>query len=293
MTPGPHPAPDEGTPSPTSEGGEGSCSFKPELRRRMTQILVGQASRLSGRASRPRTRMFEGETPAPLPARFISVVIPALNEAVALPETVRRARASAEVSEIIVVDGGSTDGTPRLATELGCRVFPSPRGRGAQMRLGAAQATGDVILLLHADTHLPPHAGRAILHALRDPTTVGGGFWKVFDQPRWFMRGSRLRCWLRLVLGGRILGDQGIFLRRDVLEKIGGIPDWPLMEEYELCRRLRSVGRLALADATVVTSARRFRELGGLRTYLRMGWVTLRFWMGATPEKLRRLYERK
>ena len=161
------------------------------------------------------------------------------------------------------------------------------------MRLGAAQATGDVILLLHADTHLPPHAGRAILDALSDPMTVGGGFWKVFDQPRWFMRGSRARCWLRLVLGGRILGDQGIFLRRDVLDRIDDVPDWPLMEEYELCRRLRRIGRLVLAPATVVTSARRFRERGGVRTYLRMGWVTLRFWLGATPEELRRLYERK
>ena len=234
-----------------------------------------------------------GATPAASWPRSISVVTPTLNEAAALPETIRRVRACAEVSEIIVVDGGSTDDTARIAQELGCRVFPSPPGRGAQMRLGAAQATGDVILLLHADTHLPPHAGRAMLHALRDPATVGGGFWKVFDQPRWFMRGSRARCWLRLVFAGRILGDQGIFLRRDVLDRIDGVPDWPLMEEYELCRRLRAVGRLTLASATVVTSARRFREQGGLRTYLRMGWVTLRFWMGATPEELRRLYERK
>ena len=225
--------------------------------------------------------------------RSISVIIPTLNETAALPETVRLARLSAEVSEIIVVDGGSTDDTARLASELGCRVLRSPPGRGSQMRVGAAQATGQVILLLHADTHLPLHAGCAILDALRDPATVGGGFWKVFDQPRWFMRGSRMRCWLRLVLGRRILGDQGIFLRRDVLERIGGIPDWPLMEEYELCRRLRTVGRLTLAAATVVTSARRFRERGGLRTYLRMAWVTLRFWMGATPEELRRLYERR
>jgi len=212
---------------------------------------------------------------------------------VALPETIRCVRACAEVSEIIVVDGGSTDGTPRRAEELGCRVLPSPPGRGAQMRLGAAQATGDVILLLHADTHLPPNAGRALLDTLRDPSVVGGGFWKVFDQPRWFMRGSRMRCWLRLNFSGRILGDQGIFLRRDVLDRINGVPDWPLMEEYELCRRLRTVGRLTLAAATVVTSARRFRERGGFRTYLRMGWVALRYWMGATPEELRRLYERK
>ena len=253
MTPGPHPEPDEGTPSPP----------------------FGMEERAGERR------------------RSISVVIPTLNEAAALPETIRSVRACAEVSQILVVDGGSTDDTARIARELGCRVLPSARGRGAQMRLGAAEATSDVVLLLHADTHLPPHAGRAILHALSDPATVGGGFWKVFDQPRWFMRGSRARCWLRLVLGGRILGDQGIFFRRDVLDRIDGVPDWPLMEEYELCRRLRAVGRLKLAAATVMTSARRFREHGGLRTYLRMGWITVRFWMGAAPEELRRLYERK
>ena len=284
MTPGPHPAPDDPTPSPPF-----GMEERAGERRRSGRSRVSTSSP----SPQPSPRSFLAGRGGSAPPRSISVVIPALNEAVALPETIRRVRACAEVSEIIVVDGGSTDDTARIAGELGCIILTSPPGRGAQMRLGAAQATGDVILLLHADTHLPSHAGHAILQALRDPTTAGGGFWKVFDQPRWFMRGSRARCWLRLVLGGRILGDQGIFLRRDVLDRIDGVPDWPLMEEYELCRRLRAVGRLTLAAATVVTSARRFHERGGLRTYLRMGWVTLRFWMGATPEELRRLYERK
>ena len=286
------PEPDRQTPSPPPEGGEGrgeeALSFKSNPLTRPPGTLSPAEVERAGVRGRSGSRVGGSA-----PARSISVVIPTLNEAAALPETIRCARACAEVSEIIVVDGGSTDDTVRLAVDLGCRVFPSPPGRGAQMRLGATEAKGNVVLLLHADTHLPPHAGRAILDALRDPATVGGGFWKVFDQPRWFMRGSRARCWLRLVLGGRILGDQAIFLRRDVLERIDGVPDWPLMEEYELCRRLRTVGRLKLAAATVVTSARRFREHGGFRTYLRMGWVTLRFWMGATPEELRRLYEGK
>jgi rSAM/selenodomain-associated transferase 2 len=283
MTPGPHAEPDDQTPSPPF-----GMEERAGERRRSPSSRVSK----SNPSPQPSPRSFLAGRGSHAP-RSISVVIPVLNEATALPETIRRAGACPEVCEIIVVDGGSTDGTPGLAEQLGCRVFASPPGRGAQMRLGAEQAAGDVVLLLHADTHLPPHAGRAILDALSDPTTVGGGFWKVFDQPRWFMRGSRARCWLRLVLGGRILGDQGIFLRRDVLGRIDGVPDWPLMEEYELCRRLRRIGRLALAPATVVTSARRFRERGGWRTYLLMAWVTLRFHLGAKPEDLRRLYERK
>lgn len=222
----------------------------------------------------------------------VSIVVPVLNEAAALPETIRRAQANASVREILVVDGGSRDATRAIAAELGCRLLASPPGRGGQMRLGASAAQGNVVMFLHADTWLPPGATRAALHCLRDETVVAGGFWKVFDRPRWFMRGSRLRCWLRLVLGRRILGDQTIFVRRAVLERIGGMPDLPLMEEWELCRRLRRVGRLVLADATVVTSARRFAVRGAGRTYLRMGWVTLLYRCGMSPEKLRRIYER-
>ena len=161
------------------------------------------------------------------------------------------------------------------------------------MRLGAAGATGDVVLLLHADTWLPPHAGRAALDCLQRPGVVAGGFWKSFRDAPWLMRGSRLRCGIRLWLSGRVLGDQAMFVRRDVLERIGGVPDVPLMEEFELCRRLRQIGRLALADATVTTSPRRFLERGIIRTYMRMWHVTLRSWLGTPPEELRRIYDRR
>jgi rSAM/selenodomain-associated transferase 2 len=227
-----------------------------------------------------------------LPLQTISVVIPTLNEETSLSETVRHARTNPEVCEIIVVDGGSQDDTRTVAERLGCRVLESPPGRGRQMRLGASGARGDLVLLLHADTWLPPEAGRAALNCLRDPSVVAGGFWKSFRDGSWLMRGSRFRCGLRMWLGRRALGDQGIFVRRDVLERIGGVPDMPLMEELELCRRLRSVGRLALANATVTTSARRFRQRGVLRTYWRMWSVTIRYWLGASPEDLRKLYEK-
>ena len=226
------------------------------------------------------------------PLQTISVIIPTLNEAESLPETVRRAQVNPEVCDIIVVDGGSQDNTKDVAERLGCRVLESPPGRGGQMRLGAAQARGDVVLLLHADTWLPSDAGRAALDCLRDPSVVAGGFWKTFRNPSWLMRGSRFRCGLRLWFGRRILGDQGMFIRRDVLERIGGVPDMPLMEEFELCRRLCKAGRLALADATVTTSARRFKKLGVMRTYFRMWSVMIRYRLGASPKELRSLYDK-
>src|SRR5439155_17264941 len=121
------------------------------------------------------------------PPQTISVVIPTLDEARELPETIRRVQANSEVREIIVVDGGSKDGTVAVAAQLGCRVLISPPGRGGQMRLGAAQAGGDVVLLLHADTWLPANGGRAILDCLGDESVVAGGFWKVFRDAPWVL----------------------------------------------------------------------------------------------------------
>jgi rSAM/selenodomain-associated transferase 2 len=227
----------------------------------------------------------------PLP-RTISVVIPTLNEAESLPETVSRARALSAVIEVIVVDADSADATVAVGERLGCQVLRGPRSRGAQLRLGAARARGDVIMLLHADTWVPVEADRALLNCLRDRLVVAGGFWKVFREKQLLMAGSRFRCALRLLLFGRILGDQVMFVRRAALESIGGVPDVPLMEEFELCRRLRPLGRLALASATVTTSARRFAKLGVLRTYLRMWHVTFRYYLGASLRELRKLYER-
>jgi rSAM/selenodomain-associated transferase 2 len=225
--------------------------------------------------------------------RTLSVVIPTLNEAEALPETLARVRQVAEVIEIIVVDGGSNDGTPELAAKLGCHVLTSSPCRGGQLRAGAAMARGDVILLLHADTWLPPEAGQAVLNCLRDPVVMAGGFWKVFRENNLHMAGSRLRCAMRLYLFGNVMGDQTIFIRREALDAIGGIPDLPLFEELELGRRVRTIGRMALACATVTTSARRFARQGALRTYWRMAQVTIGYHLGAPAHKLARIYDKE
>jgi len=226
-----------------------------------------------------------------LPAT-LSVVIPTLNEAEAMPETVAHARKAPEVLEIIVVDGASDDDTVRVAHELGCRVFQTQRGRGGQLAMGARQARGDVVVLLHADTWIPPEAGKAVLNCLRDPRVSGGGFWKIFRDKSILMIGSRFRCGLRLGLFGRVMGDQVMFVRREALEAIGGVPNVPLMEDFDLCRRLRKHGSLALASAMVTTSSRRFIKQGVVRTYWRMWHVTARYYLGAPADKLQALYER-
>jgi rSAM/selenodomain-associated transferase 2 len=226
-------------------------------------------------------------------ARRISVVIPTLNEAAELPETLRRLELVPEAKEIIIADGGSRDGTVKLAEAAGCVVVNCGSGRGGQMRAGAERATAEAILFLHADTWVPTEAGQALLVCLARPRVVAGGFYKVFrDPPSWLVRGSRFKCWWRRLLARRVMADQGIFLRRETLARIGGVPDVPLMEEFELCRRLRPLGRIALADATVETSARKFRKLGVLRTYALMWRVTLGYYRGVPLAELRRLYER-
>jgi rSAM/selenodomain-associated transferase 2 len=241
-------------------------------------LLLRERRLRSGRPARPG-----------IPA--LSVVIPTLNEAEALPETLRHVLAVPEITEVIVVDGGSSDATVETALERGCRVVRAPRGRGVQLRAGAEAARGSVLLFLHADTWLAPGAGEAVYRCLRDPLVVGGGFWKRFRGAPWWMRGSRFRCWLRLWWAGRVLGDQALFVRRDALTAVGGVPDQPLMEEIELCRRLRGVGRLALAGAPVSTSIRRFRKHGYLRTYWLMWRVSRAYRKGVPPEDLARLYE--
>ena len=228
----------------------------------------------------------------PLP-ETISVVIPTLNEAFSIPQTLSAVQRIPQVIEVLIADGGSHDGTQEIARLSGATVVESEPGRGTQMRAAARQARGDVVWLLHADTAVEEDAGRKLLNTFRDSGVVGGAFWKVFDEAPLWMRGSRFRCLVRCLLARRMMGDQAIFVRRKVLDGIGGVPDLPLMEEFELCRLLRKRGRLVLADGVVVTSARRFRGFGALRTYGLMWIVTLRYYLGTPVHELAQLYSKR
>ena len=220
----------------------------------------------------------------------ISVVIPTLNEASNIADTVRAVQAVPEVCEIILVDGGSRDDTVRIAENLGCVTMRGAPGRGRQLRVGAERAKGDILLFLHADTLVPAHTGKAILSCLRDVTVAGGGFWKRFAHTPLPLLGARFKCLVRLVWSRRIFGDQGMFVRRAILEQAGGVPDLPLMEDVELCRRLRKIGRLALADATVIASERRFRRVGYLRTTWLTWKISILYRLGKSPEELAAMY---
>jgi len=220
----------------------------------------------------------------------ISVVIPTLNEAGELPETLRRVQAVPEVTEIIVVDAGSSDSTCEIARDHNCTLLECEPNRGRQLRLGAEKAEGDIILLLHADTWLPEDAGRAMIECLSQPLVVAGGFHKTFRDRPGYIPFSRLRLEFFCRALKSIYGDQGIFVRRETLEAVGGVPDVPLMEEFELCKKLSSHGRLALAKARVQASSRKFIKEGVLKTYWRMTVCTIRYWLGASPKKLVEIY---
>jgi rSAM/selenodomain-associated transferase 2 len=215
----------------------------------------------------------------------LSVVIPALNEEELVATAVGSVRDDAEV---IVVDGGSTDGTRTAAAAAGATVIVSARGRGLQLDTGARAARGDWLVFLHADTRLEP-GWAAALHAL--PAAVVGGAFRFALEParpayRWLEAGVALRCRLfRLPYG-----DQGLFARRAVYEAVGGFRPMPLMEDVDFVRRLRRTGLLAFPPLRAFTSARRFERHGWAATSLRNLWLLALYTAGCDPGRLARRY---
>jgi rSAM/selenodomain-associated transferase 2 len=219
----------------------------------------------------------------------ISIIIPALNEARAIGETVdAAARAGGDV-EVIVVDGGSADGTAEAARARGARVINSPRGRGAQMHAGALAARGDVFWFLHADTLAPADAAGCIARALEDPRAVGGNFRIRFDG---VSGAARFLTWLypRLRLLGLAYGDSGFFVRRAAYERAGGFKPFPVFEDLDLLRALWKQGRFVQADGCVVTSSRRFEGRSFALTFARWSLLQTLYWLGVSPHTLARLY---
>jgi rSAM/selenodomain-associated transferase 2 len=222
----------------------------------------------------------------------LSVVIPALNEAAHIGDLLADlAPARVAGSELILVDGGSTDGTLVLAAPGVDRMLASPRGRAIQMNAGAWAAAGDVIWFLPADTRLPPEAPEVLLGVCRE-----GAAWGRFD-----VRLSGRLPVLRLVeramslrsrLTGIATGDQGIFVTRTAFERVGGYPEIPLMEDIALSKALRRLSRPACLRTRIQTSSRRWEERGAIRTILLMWRLRLAYAFGADPRRLARLYGR-
>jgi len=231
-------------------------------------------------------------------ASLLSVIIPTLNEAATLPALLatlaqETAEGSAPETEIIVADGGSRDGTPDLARAAGVRVVETLAGRGQQLRAGAAAAQGETLLFLHADTGFPPGGLARLRQVLEDePALIGGNFRLVFSGTSRFVRfctkvWPAVR-WLRLYYG-----DSGIFVRRSVYDRVGGFPDYALMEDYALVRRLERTGKMVcLWDKPLVTASRRFT--GRSPVTIVWGWlyIHLLYHLGVPPDGLAERYRR-
>lgn len=220
----------------------------------------------------------------------LSIIVPVLNEAEGIAATLDAlAPLRAAGHELIVVDGGSHDATVPLSRERADQVLDGPRGRARQMNAGAALAQGEVLLFLHADTRLPPSADAHIATALAQAAVWGRFDVHIEGRSRWLPVVASMMN-LRSRLSGIATGDQAIFVRRDVFQRVGGFADQQLMEDIELSRRLRALRRPACLRARVVTSGRRWDSRGAWPTIVLMWRLRWRYWRGVAPDELARAY---
>ncbi len=220
-----------------------------------------------------------------------SVVIPARNEEEHIRRVVRMTRGLG-VSETIVVDGESEDRTAELAEQAGARVLRCRPGRGRQLNLGARATTGRTLWFIHADCRLEPLALWELGRVLNDDAVAGGAFRLRLEPRTPLLTLLEATANLRSRFLGRPYGDQAMFVRRRVFERVDGFPDWPLMEDVEMARRIRGAGRLAIVPSDCVASSRRWLRGGLCRRYFISKLVSLGYHLGEPPDVLARLYER-
>ena len=221
----------------------------------------------------------------------ISVIIPTLNEEAHLAETLSRLDGEENI-EVIVVDGGSRDATTDLAEAGGAEVIVSPKGRGIQLNRGGKASSGEILLFLHGDTMLPRGFATLIREAFKKPGYSAGAFSLKIDSRR---RGLSLIAYCA-TLRSRLLqmpyGDQGIFTSRDIYDRIGGFPEVPIMEDYIFIRKVREFGRIFILGEAAVTSARRWQNMGAIRTTLLNQLIVIGYSCGVKPPTLAGWYQR-
>jgi len=213
-----------------------------------------------------------------------------LNEAATIASTLHALRRGAPDAEIIVVDGGSVDASVAIAQPLCATLISTSRGRACQMNAGARASHGDALVFVHADTIVPSTFAADIASALSDPAVVGGRFDVQLDACTlpYQIIGAMISLRSRISRTGT--GDQAIFVRRDVFDRLGGFPDFELCEDLEFSRRLKRAGRVACLRARVTTSARRWSRDGVARTVVRMWLIRAMYLAGVPPARLKRMY---
>jgi rSAM/selenodomain-associated transferase 2 len=219
----------------------------------------------------------------------ISVIIPTLNEADYLAKTLAPLQAEPNL-ELIVADGGSLDSTTDIAQSLGAKVIRGKPGRGRQLNVGAAAASGEIMLFLHADTILPAGFGAAVRRCLTSPEVVAGAFRLGIAGTNWSLRLIETVTNWRARQLRMPYGDQALFLRRSTFSRLGGFPEQEIMEDFELVRRLRKLGRIDMLELTASTSDRRWRALGIARTTLINQAVIIGYLLGCSPYSLASWY---
>jgi rSAM/selenodomain-associated transferase 2 len=200
------------------------------------------------------------------PVPIISIIVPVLNEAALVGPFLAHLRTLAPRAQVIVVDGGSQDGTRSIAEPLADLLLDAPRGRATQMNAGAAVAKGNVLWFLHADSTLPPDAIRDIWSALDDPGMAGGCFRLRLPSRKMIYRVSDSVGNLGVQVFGFALGDHGIFCRRTAFEQAGGYRDVPILEDAEIYRSLGRIGRMRQLRAAIASSPRSYQQWGPYHT---------------------------
>jgi rSAM/selenodomain-associated transferase 2 len=220
----------------------------------------------------------------------LSIIIPALNEAANLPPLLAQlAPLRARGAQVIVADGGSEDGSPALLAEL-AQWLCAPRGRARQMNAGAAQASGELLWFVHADSQIPPDADRLIGAALADGQRCGGRFDVAIGGRPWMLKVVAQMINWRSRLTGIATGDQGIFIRRSSFIELAGFADLPLMEDVELTTRLRHISKPACIHERLLTSGRRWETRGVWRTIFLMWRLRWAYWRGVPIAQIAEAY---
>jgi rSAM/selenodomain-associated transferase 2 len=220
----------------------------------------------------------------------ISIIVPVLNESAIIRDFLAHLRKAAPECEVVIADGGSTDETMKLSAGLADRFTSAPLGRGGQMNAGAQIASGDVLWFLHADCRIAADAVSKIRGGLSDSSTVGGCFRLRIMPRRWVYRLRDAVGNTAVDFGGVALGDRGIFCRRAAFESAGGFANLPILEDADFYSRLRRGGSVRQVPSFIETSARRYEELGAVRTAIFYALIVVFYGLGVPVATLHRLY---